>query len=280
MGDLADDTAVERVDDDRFRATVSPAWAVQGPLGGYVASIGLRAIAAVSPFTRPASFFCQFLGVADFDTVDLRVTTLRSARTAAAHRVEITQEGRPILEATTWSIGAVDGLEHDLTEPPRVPSPDELKTVPELFADAGIVEDRFAFWDNLVLKPTVFDPHWPPPGPKPPVWREWCRFTPTATFDDPWVDACRALVLVDIQSWPAAQQPHAWSEPPFIAPSLDLYVAFHDPRPASAWLLCDGHGPIARDGLFGWTGRLWTTDGHLVASGGGQLLSRRVPPPP
>ena len=28
---------------------------------------------------------------------------------------------------------------------------------------------------------------------------------------------------------------------------------------------------------MGWTGRLWSDDGHLVASGGGQLLCRRNP---
>ena len=49
--------------------------------------------------------------------------------------------------------------------------------------------------------------------------------TPTPTFDDPWIDACRALILIDVQSWPAAGSAHPWGSG-FIAPSLDLYVAF------------------------------------------------------
>ena len=111
------------------------------------------------------------------------------------------------------------------------------------------------------------------------MWRGWNRFTPTATFDDPWIDACRALVLIDVQSWPSASGQHARKPPAFIAPSLDLYVAFHDPRPESGWLLCDGHAPVAGDGLMGWNGRLWSEDRALVASGTGQMLCRRVPPP-
>jgi acyl-CoA thioesterase-2 len=99
------------------------------------------------------------------------------------------------------------------------------------------------------------------------------------TFEDVWVDACRSLILIDVQSWPAAHRPHAYAEPPYYAPSLDLYVAFHDPRPGAEWLLADGAGPIARDGLMGWTGRLWSPDRALVASGGGQLLCRRIPTP-
>ena len=113
-----------------------------------------------------------------------------------------------------------------------------------------------------------------------PSWQEWNRFVPTATFDDPWVDACRSLILVDVQSWPAASRQHVEQPQRFYAPSLDLYVAFHDPQPQAEWLLSDGYAPVAVSGLMGWNGRLWSPDGRLVASGGGQLLCRRVPQAP
>src|ERR1051326_4448045 len=99
MGDLAADTAVEPAGDGRFTARLSQEWEIWGPMGGYVASTALRAAGASSPFGRPASFSCHYLGVAAFDIIDLQVTTLRSARTAASHRVEVTQGGKPILEA-------------------------------------------------------------------------------------------------------------------------------------------------------------------------------------
>src|SRR6478609_507939 len=209
MGDLAEDTAVVQVGTDRFRADVSADWEIWGPMGGYIASIALRAVGATSLF-RPASFFCQYLGVASFDTVDVAVTELRSARTAAAHRAEITQNGKRIMEATVWSVGDVEGLEHDVATPPPVPGPEELKSIPELLAEANVEigQPPFPFWNNLESKPLDFRIDWPPPEPLHPSWKEWNRFVPTATFDDPWIDACRSLILIDIQSWPAASRQH------------------------------------------------------------------------
>ena len=280
MGDLQADTSVRRVGDGRFTGQLSPDWEIWGPMGGYLASVALRAAGETSPFQRPASFFCQYLGVASFDTVDIAVTTLREARTAAAHRVEVAQDGSPVLEATVWSVGDVEGLAHDATEAPPVPPPESVPALVERLTDEELAAGPpFAFWNNVEQKPVRFIRPWPPAEALEPVWQCWCRFTPTPTFDDPWVDACRSVVLVDVQSWPAAHGPHAHTEPPFYAPSLDLYVAFHDPRPGAEWLLADGFGPVARDGLMGWNGRLWTPDGALVASGGGQLLCRRVRTP-
>ncbi|MEN3271758.1 MAG: acyl-CoA thioesterase [Actinomycetota bacterium] len=139
-------------------------------------------------------------------------------------------------------------------------------------------QGTFAFWQNIESKPTAFNPVWPPPGPVAPVWQEWCRFVPTSTFEDPWIDACRSLILIDVQSWPAASRAHVHEAPHgFYAPSLDLYVAFADPQPGEEWLLCDGFGPVAKHGLMTWNGRLWSPAGRLVASGEGQLLCRRMP---
>ena len=47
MGDLAADTAVEPLGDGRYRASVSRDWEIWGPMGGYIASIALRAAGAV-----------------------------------------------------------------------------------------------------------------------------------------------------------------------------------------------------------------------------------------
>lgn len=278
MGDLARDTAVEQTGEGTFTAKLSREWEIWGPMGGYVAAVALRAAGAVSPFARPASFFCQYLSVAAFDTVDLRVTLLRSARTAAAHRVEMTQQGKPILEATVWSIGEVEGLAHDVTEFPGVAMPHELKSLQDLLREEELeAGPPFAFWNNFESRVIDFRRDWPPPEPLPPVFRNWYRFSPTPTFDDLWVDACRALVLIDVQSWPSAARQHVEQPPRFIAPSLDLYVAFHEPQPSSDWLLCDGHAPVAADGLMAWNGRLWSFDRKLIASGTGQMLCRRLP---
>jgi acyl-CoA thioesterase len=66
-------------------------------------------------------------------------------------------------------------------------------------------------------------------------------------------------------------------EPPWIAVNVDLYVAFHRARPESEYLLLDSTAPVAGEGLIGYRANTWAEDGTLVASGGGQLLCRRVP---
>ena len=277
MGDLGKDTAVETVGDGRYRATLSADWEIWGPMGGYVAGCALRAAGAASALARPATFSCHYLGVAAFGPVDLRVEPRKEGRTVASHRVEVTQEGRPILDATVWSVGEVEGLEHDETVAPDVAGPQDLLSVEELMPDRA---PSFPFWDNLDGKPIDFVGDWPPPGPLPARSQQWLRFRPTATFEDPWVDAVRSVILVDLPSWPSAHRPHAWTEPPFIAPTLDLNVAFHQPASAHEWLLCDGVAPLSTGGLFGWKARVWSPGGALHASGGGQCLYRRVRPPP
>jgi acyl-CoA thioesterase-2 len=276
VGDLANDTEVRPSGEGSYEATLSADWEIWGPMGGYVAACALRAAGASTEQARPATFSCHYLGVADFGRVDLRVEARRSGRTAASQRVEVTQGGRPILDAMVWSVGDVEGLEHDETSPPDVPDPDELPEIGELLPDDAA--PPFPFWNNLEAKPLAFEAQWPPDGPRPARWQEWLRFAPTATFEDPWVDAARCVILVDLPSWPSAHRPHAWKQPPFTAPTLDLNVAFHRPTSGRDWLLCDGAAPLSTGGLFGWNARVWSTGGQLHASGGGQCLYRRLPP--
>jgi acyl-CoA thioesterase II len=278
MGDLANDTAVRQTGEGTFEATLSRDWEIWGPMGGYVAACALRAAGAATEHRRPAAFSCHYLSVARFEPVEIRVETRKQGRTAAAQRVEIAQDGRPILDAMVWSVNDTEGLEHDETTPPDVPGPDGLPTIEELLPDDA--EPPFPFWRNFQAKPIHFEVDWPPEGPRPARWQEWLRFEPTSTYADPWIDAARTVILVDLPSWPSAHRPHAWRQPPFTAPTLDLNVAFHRPTSEEPWLLCDGAAPLSTDGLFGWTARVWSPGGQLHASGGGQCLYRRLPEPP
>ncbi len=274
MGDIGTQTAVEPTGDGRYTAMVHSDWEIWGPCGGYVAAIALRAAGAGSDMVRPASFFCHYLSVAAFAPVDLTVTPLRVGRSVLAQRVTMTQEDRPVLEAMVWSVAAIEGLEHEDADPPAVPDPGELPNPADLRPD----EDgpRFAFWGNFDQRPVDWSERWPPPGPLPPTWRTWVRCTPPATFDDPWVDAARTLIVLDVGSWPAGSRPHAHLDPPYIAPSLDLYASFQFPGASSEWLLLDAHSPVAHGGLLSWTGRVWSRDRRLIASGGGQAVFRHT----
>ncbi len=275
MGDLGTDTSVRSVGTGLFEATLSGDWEIWGPMGGYVAACALRAVGASTHHRRPAAFSCHYLGVARFASVEIAVQTRKVGRSATSYRVEMQQEGRPILDAMAWTVADdLDGLEHDETAFPAVPGPDTLPSIEEL---RGNDPPPYPFWDNLEAKPIDFDPVWPPPDARPARWQQWLRFVPTATFHDPWIDAARSVILVDLPSWPSAHRPHAWRNPPFTAPTLDLNIAFHVPTIDQDWLLCDGQAPLSAAGLFGWTAKVWSPGGQLHASGGGSCLYRPLP---
>lgn len=282
MGDFERDTAVEPLGDGRYRAEVSADWEIWGPMGGYVAAIAARAAGAEAVHPRPVSFFCHFLGVARFAPLDLAVSVIRRGRSTESLRVQATQDDRPIMDATLAIAAANTGLEHEFAPIPDVARPDDLPSRDELIATLDEARPAFPFWDNFDVRPLDFRRDWPPPGPEDPVVRQWQRFVPRATFDDPWTDLGRYLLLCDLPSWPATMRHHGWrwpdSQVEWIAPSVDLHVAVHRVVPSEPWLLMEGVTPVAADGLLGVRSALWSTDGRLVASGSGQCLFRRVPP--
>jgi len=275
MGNFVADTAVEGAD-GHYRARLSRDWEIWGPNGGYVAAIALRAAGAATALPRPASFAGHFLSVADFDAVDLRVTPLRTAKRAASLRVSMTQRGRAIFEAVVWATADGEGLQHDSTALPPVPLPPQLKPMEELMTPEEL-QQRYRFWHNFEVRPIDYVP-WTKRLPGAPIWREWYRFRPSASYDDPFADAARLLLLVDTMGWPAACRAH----PPnngYVAPSLDVNVQFHRQAPDREWLLADASAPVAAHGLIGTQARVWSDDGRLLASGGSQLLCRPAPPP-
>ena len=166
---------------------------------------------------------------------------------------------------------ASEGLEHDAWTMPEVAAPRDLPTNVELMADAEM--PSFRFWDNLECRPLRWVRDWEhrPAGD----FRElsWYRYTPAATFADPFVDAGRALLLLDTLFWPAAQRGHPENQE-WYAPSVDIQARFHALEAASEYLLVDAHSPVARDGLVGGAGAIWSESGRLLATGGQQMLCR------
>jgi acyl-CoA thioesterase len=270
MGDLDRDTRLEG-GDGHYRATLSADWEVWGPNGGYVAAIALRAAGAEARLRRPVSFAAHYLSVARFAPVDLEVTAVHRGRRSESRRVAMRQDGRPVLEAMVRTAAELPGLAHDVARAPDVPGPDGLRSARELY-DRPV---SYPFWNNLEGRPA--DPAaWQDGRPsRDPVVREWYRFQPLARFADPFVDAGRALILIDTMVWPASCQHHV--APAFLAPSLDVVAWFHRTTHDAEWLLADASSPVADAGLIGGTVRVWDAGRRLVASGGAQLLC--VPQP-
>jgi acyl-CoA thioesterase len=274
VGSLDLDTK-PRGSDGRYDVSLSPDWKIWGPNGGYMAALALRAATTASRFARPASFSCHFLSVGAFEPARIAVTPLRSARSAESLRASIEQHVRVLLEAQVWTTADGAGLEHDFAPMPDVKLPSQLDSFEKL--EGFERRSSFPFWDNLEGRPT----DWVPPAqwkPGAPQLRCWYRFRPEARFDEPGLDAARALILIDTLSWPAACRAHDESENPWMAPSLDLVARFHRAPPYSEWLLVEARADVATEGLIGFHNRVWDESGRAIASGGGQLLCRPRPP--
>ncbi len=261
--------------DGRYVTSISADWKIWGPNGGYMAALALRAAATASRFERPASFACHFLSVGAFEPAQVRVDLSRSARTAESLRATIAQNDRVLLDAQVWMVAESVGLEHDFAPMPDVKPASQLDSFETLMPDDA--SPHFPFWNNLEGRPTDWVPRaqWRPGAPQ---LRCWYRFRPDACFDEPSLDAARALILIDTLSWPAACRAHDEATNPWMAPSLDLVARFHRAPPYSEWLLVEARADVATEGLIGFHNRVWDEAGRVVASGGGQLLCRPRPP--
>jgi acyl-CoA thioesterase len=272
MGDFEIDT---RLDGEKghYGARLSKDWEIWGPNGGYVAAIALRASGREARIKRPVSFAGHFLAVARFGPIEVDVAVLRRGRRSESLQVSIQQEGRAVLHALVRTAAEGPGFEHDVARAPDVPDPEDLKSFEDLVPDEP---PFYPFWQNLEGRPLWPERFSEEVRPREPLFQQWFRFRPRATFDDPFVDAGRLLLLIDTMSWPAASQPYPNRE--FIAPNLDVTAWFHRLQPESEWLLGDHECSIAEAGLMGTSARVWSRDRRLLASGGAQLLC--VPAPP
>jgi acyl-CoA thioesterase-2 len=272
MGDLDHDTRLEGAD-GTYTATVSPEWEIWGPNGGYMATFALRAAGAVARIARPVSFYGHFLRVAEFASIEVVATPVQQGRRAESIRVSIAQGGKAVFEGLLRTALEGPGLEHEEVRGPEVPPPEAGKTWEECIAGRRL--PSFAFWNNVEARVVEPDRFVVSGESRAARLREWYRFRPRPTFDDPFVDAARSLILIDTLGWPAAWRRHAGTR--VTAPSLDVAVFFHRSARHSEWLLAEHTSPIGAHGLIGAEGRIYDREGRILASGAAQLLCLPAP---
>lgn len=268
MPDFGVDTAVSG-GNGRYDATLAEGWEVWGPQGGYVTAVALRAAAAETTFPRPASVACHFLRPARSGPVAIRVESLTRTRRAESIRVTLVQNDSPILEALTWTVADLAGVDHNAAVRPDVPEADDLQPW-EAYLPGG--EPPFPFWTNL-------DVHFASPQPN--EWEQareprvlvWERLRVRPPLDDPFVDAGRMLLAADAFMYPAATLGHDELFP-FVAPSMDLVMSFHAAGAESDWLLVDADSQLSEGALVAGRASVWTADGRLAASAMQQMLQR------
>lgn len=284
MTSLEQQTAVERTADNKYRTVISEDWKLWVPVGGYLTAIALRAAEASSSMPRPVSVTCHYLHEAAFGPAELEVTTLRRTERSESLMVRMTQQGNDILRclvsaAPTGQLGPLVNWQ----EAPEAPAPDDIE---ETILDEDVIElmGDEPFWKNLEFRMIkgLKGPHNYPgidgmteeelkftPRRDAHI-RGWQRMPDGEGFTNNWVDACRYLIIAAAMQFPVVADPFT---PPlkFIAPTLNLTMEFHTFHPEAGWLLADAAGSYAGDGLLGAEARLWTQDGHFLATAHSQM---------
>lgn len=246
------DTAVERVADGEYRATLTDRWntANKTPNGGYLTALMLRGLGAELAYDDPLTCTTTFLKPAVPGEAVIRVTTLRTGRTVATGEVLLMQADRPVVQLTGSFIDRTraEGRTETFAEPP------ELPPVHECVDPAGTgmlvgppIAERAEY---RLAKP----PGW---ASGKPTGSPYCEFWMRMQSGRP-VDAYALAYLVDGYA-PAVLELGVPT-----AATIQLTTYFHG-VPADGWLACRHSTRFITDGYHDENFEVWDSAGTLVA---------------
>jgi acyl-CoA thioesterase len=242
------DTAVERTTEDRYRASVNERWNV-GTLanGGYVMSIGMRALGLALAAADPLTVTAHFLRPTLPGPLDIETEVVKRGRRFATGVARLLQGGKEVVRllGTYGDEGRPSGTTRITGMPPAVPAVGQGISRPDKPQVAGRYEHRFAEENLAWLR-----------GER----SEMAEIRGAVRFRDrrpP--DALSLAAIAD--SFPPPV--FAWIEPTWV-PTLELTLHVRA-RPKSDWLRCVFRTRFLQDGLCEEDGELWDETGQLVA---------------
>jgi acyl-CoA thioesterase len=234
------DTAVEPLGEGRFAATISERWWVyDGPNGGYLAAVILRAIlATVGDGQAARSLTVHFQQIPREGPVELSVGLERAGSRVTFLSARMEQEGR--LHATAMAVLSEDWSEDGYSEL-RMPDaePGELYALDPATAPANVPVVAQNYRLRPALGEAVFSGGTPYTG-------AWIRSREPRLLDAP-------LAAAFLDAWFPA--PYVRLRRPLPAPTLDYTVHFRSPLPPPGAAPEDVHlvalrSRLARHGFF------------------------------
>jgi acyl-CoA thioesterase-2 len=213
--------------------------------------------------------------------IEYEVTPVRDGRSFSTRRVTACQDGQAIFEMLASFTGGEPGPAI-AADPPadfgRLPAPDLLPRYPDLMArnDPLPFHERWAFADRGVDQ-RVVDAPWAPRGVSPAGGiRAWICADGAIEPDEPWLHAAILAYQSDDSISDNLLIPFdvTWSTPGTMVVSLDHSLWFHRTPRMDEWLFVEQWPVHAGGGRGLATGRVWSSDGQLVASFSQEALLR------
>ena len=262
---------LELIEEGLYRGR-QPETSLQRVFGGQVAGQALAAAQRTVTEERPVhSLHGYFLRPGDPQVPILYdVEPIRDGGSFTTRRVVARQHGKPIFHMSASFQVSEPGLDHqdlmpDAADPAGLPSLGAL--LDRIRPGRGDL-DWDAEWASLDVRYAGDSGHGlPDDATRPARSRVWLR-TAGPLPDDPRLHACVLTYASDLTLLFSSLVPHrsAFGDPGLQMASLDHAIWFHRPFRVDSWLLYDQASPSASGGRGLATGRLFDTDGRLVAS--------------
>lgn len=257
--------AVEQRDANVFtgHSTTLPQQRVFG--GQILAQCAVAATHTVEPPSMLHSMHAYFVRPGrPSDELRFEVATIRTGRSFATRRVDVTQDGELTCSMVASFHAEEDGLAHQDAMPVRTPPSELVGRLPfHLSANgparAGAVELRGV-----------------PPEPDVPPRAEsaiWMRVT-APLLDDPLLHRALLVYLSDFGVLHGAFHLHGVPRTEMRSASLDHSMWLHRPARADDWLLYETRSPVSGRGRALGMATMFTATGDLVATATQEMMVR------
>jgi acyl-CoA thioesterase-2 len=267
---------LEEIDRDLYRGVPAPNERGRA-FGGQVASQSLTAaIRSADEGFHVHSMHGYFLLPGDPSApIVYDVDRIRDGRSFQTRRVAGRQHGRDIFYLTANFQREEHGFEHQDAMPAALPADQGIDML-ELMAKGGSTESESLAreWAAVEVRIVGNSMRGLPPDPRRPARQQvWLRIADRLP-DDPNVHIAAFTWASDISLLGASLAAHQLGTAGVQMASLDHTIWFHRPFRADEWWLYDQESPSAENGRGLSLGRVFSSDGRLVATTAQQGIIR------
>lgn len=268
VADLVALLELEKIDEDLFRGAASPNDRGRA-FGGHVAAQSLMAaIRTAGEGFTVHSMHSYFLLPGDpMHPIVYDVQRIRDGRSFQTRRVSARQHGREIYYLTANFQLHEEGYDHQDVMPAALPA-DESIDMRALMSKGGTAEGEalareWAAVDVRIVGNSLYGLEQDPARPA--QQRVWLKIADELP-EDPNVHLAAFTWASDISLLGASLAAHTLDSSRVQMASLDHTIWFHRPFRADEWWLYDQESPSAENGRGLSLGRVFASDGRLVAT--------------